>query len=282
MALSLTELLKEVEELPTMSPVTQQVLKLTGDPTASVSELSEAILQDQVLTAKVLKMANSAYYGYSRKIFNINEAIVILGFNGIRSLVLAASVFNIMNTDVDGYFLPKGELWRHSMITALFARSLAQKVDIGLREPAFIAGLIHDIGKIILNTFLKDHFKIVIDLVETGKINFMEAERKVLGYDHAAVGAIVSERWNLPMMLTEAIALHHTPGEATINPILTSLIHVADALSMSIGAGLGGDGMLYPFDDLALERLNLTGQMLEETVAIITDQIALGESMAFE
>ncbi|HWI55498.1 MAG TPA: HDOD domain-containing protein [Desulfobacteria bacterium] len=282
MGLSLNEILNNVEALPTLSPVTHQVLKLTGDPAVSVNDLSDAVLKDQVLTAKVLKMANSAYYGYSRKIVNINEAIIVLGFNGIRSLVLAASVYNIMNREIDGYFLPTGELWKHSMTTALFARTLAQRVDLGLREHAFIAGLIHDIGKIVLNTFLKEQFKVVLNLVETENIPFMEAEKHVLGYDHASVGAIVAESWNLPPVLTEAIALHHSPHEATTNPTLTSIIHVADALSMSIGAGLGGDGMYYPFDGFALEQLNLTSDILEETVAAMTESIALDEAMGLE
>ncbi len=279
---SLTEILNKVEELPTLSPVTQQVLKLTGDPAISVTELADAIVKDQVLTAKVLKMANSAYYGYSRKIFNINEAIMVMGFNGIRSLVLAASAYNIMNREVEGYFLPKGDLWKHSMTTALFARTLAQKTDLGLREHAFIAGLIHDIGKIVLSTYLKEQFKVVLDLVEVENIPFMDAEQQVLGYNHAAIGAIVAEKWNLPPMLTEAIALHHSPSEASTNPTLTSLIHVADALSMSIGAGLGGDGMLYPFDGFALERLSLTSDILDETVAAMTEHISLDETINLE
>lgn len=280
MVINLTEILNKVEDLPTLSYVAQKVLQLTGNPGITVSDLADAITQDQVLTAKVLKMANSAYYGYSRRIFNINEAIMVLGFNGVRNLVMAASVYNIMDREIDGYLLPKGELWTHSMTTALFARSLSKKVDSGLTEYAFISGLVHDIGKIVLNTFLKAQFTEVLERVKTENVPFMEAEREILGFDHASVGAKVAEKWNLPAELSEAIALHHNPREAVINPKLTSVIHVADALSMSIGVGLGGDGMMYPFDGYALEQLNLTGTVLEETVADLTENLDLSDNLA--
>lgn len=280
--LDLSKILEKVEELPTLSHVTHQVIKLTSDPKTTVSELADTITQDQVTTAKVLKMANSAYYGYARKIFNIKEAIMVLGFNTVRNLVMAASMYNIMNRELQGYSLDKGELWRHSMTTALLARSLANKVDKSLADRAFIAGLIHDIGKVILDTFMKESFSKVIEKVQTDKIPFMDAERDVLGFDHASVGAKVSVKWNLPDELTETIGLHHTPGEARNNSKLVCLIHIADAISLSLGAGLGGDGLLYPVDGSAIEKLNLSGSMLEETISDIAEIIQDSEAMAFE
>ncbi len=277
--LSLNDIVQKVEELPALPNITHKVLKLTSDPKTTIPELSEVITKDQVLTAKVLRMANSAYYGYARRIYSINEAVVILGFGTIRSLVLAASVYNVMDKEFQGYFLPKGDLWKHSMSTALTARSLARRTGYELPDQAFIAGLLHDIGKTVLNTYMTSAFLSVINKVNEEKIPFMEAERQILGFDHAVVGARVAEKWNLPEILVEAIAKHHSPREAINNPKLTSIVHVADAASMSMGIGLGGDGLLYPFDGFATDRLNLTENMIEETIAEIADSLMDAETL---
>jgi len=277
--LSLNDIVQKVEELPALPNITHKVLKLTSDPKTTIPELSEVITKDQVLTAKVLRMANSAYYGYARRIYSINEAVVILGFGTIRSLVLAASVYNVMDKEFQGYFLPKGDLWKHSMSTALTARSLARRTGYELPDQAFIAGLLHDIGKTVLNTYMTSAFLSVINKVNEEKIPFMEAERQILGFDHAVVGARVAEKWNLPEILVEAIAKHHCPREAINNPKLTSIVHVADAASMSMGIGLGGDGLLYPFDGFATDRLNLTENMIEEIIAEIADSLMDAETL---
>jgi len=249
--LSLNDVVQRVEELPALPHVTYRVLELTSRPDTTLSQLTEIITQDQVLTAKVLRMANSVYYGYARRIYGITEALLILGFSTVRNLVMAASVYNVMDREVQGYFLPRGELWKHSMSTALIARSLAKKTGYELPDQAFVAGLLHDMGKIILNTYMNQKFEDVISKVNAENIPFMAAERQILGFDHAVMGSRVAEKWNLPFELVEAIANHHTPALAKHNPKLTSLVHVADAASMSMGIGLGGDGLLYPFDGFA-------------------------------
>jgi len=277
--LSLNDIVQKVEELPALPHVTYRVLKLTSDPKTSIAELVDTITKDQVLTAKVLRMANSAYYGYARRIYSINEAVVILGFSTVRNLVLAASVYNVMDKEFQGYFLPKGDLWKHSMSTALTARLLAKKIGYELPDQAFVAGLLHDIGKIILNTYMKTMFDKVLDKVNKENIPFMKAEQEILGFDHAVVGSRVAEKWNIPSELVESIAKHHCPSQADINPVLTSIIHVADAASMSMGIGLGGDGMLYPFDSFVTDKLKLTKEIVEETISEIADSLIDAETM---
>jgi len=277
--LSLNDVVQKVDELPALPHVTYKVLQLTSNPRTNLTELADTIAQDQVLTAKVLRMANSAYYGYARRIYGIMEALLILGFSTVRNLVLAASVYNVMDMEVKGYFLPKGDLWRHSMATALTARSLARKVGYELSDQAFIAGLLHDIGKIVLNTYMKELFDHVLEKVYRENIPFMEAEQQILGFDHTAVGSRVAEKWNLPEELVEAIANHHTPSRARHNPKLTSIVHVADAASMSMGIGLGGDGMLYPFDGYATRQVDLTEEVIEQTMAEIIDSMSDAETI---
>ena len=277
--LNLNDIILKVEELPALPHITYRVLKLTSDPKTSIAELANTIVKDQVLTAKVLRMANSVYYGYARRIYSISEALIILGFSTVRNLVLAASVYTVMDKELQGYFLPKGDLWKHCMSTALIARSLAKKVNYELPDQAFIAGLLHDIGKIVLNTYMKESFHSVIEKVNKENIPFMDAEQQILGFDHAIVGSRVAEKWNLPQELVEAIASHHSPSRAEINPKLTSLTHIADAASMAMGIGLGGDGMLYPFDSFATKQLNITEEIIEQTIGEIADSMIDAETI---
>ncbi|PKM41923.1 MAG: hydrolase [Firmicutes bacterium HGW-Firmicutes-8] len=277
--LNLNDIIHKVDELPALPQITYRVLKLTSDPKTSIAELANTIVKDQVLTAKVLRMANSVYYGYARRIYSISEALIILGFSTVRNLVLAASVYTVMDKELQGYFLPKGDLWKHCMSTALIARSLAKKVNYELPDQAFIAGLLHDIGKIVLNTYMKESFHSVIEKVNKENIPFMDAEQQILGFDHAIVGSRVAEKWNLPQELVEAIASHHSPSRAEINPKLTSLTHIADAASMAMGIGLGGDGMLYPFDGFATKQLNITEEIIEQTIGEIADSMIDAETI---
>lgn len=280
--LTLDEIVHRVDELPALPYVTYRVLTLTSDPKTSIAELADTITNDQVLTAKVLRMANSAFYGYARRIFSINEALIILGFNTVRNLVFAASVQNVMDQEFTGYVLPKGDLWNHSMTTALLARLLSRNAGFELHDKAFTAGLLHDIGKIILNTYMKERFTEVLDTVKTQNVPFSEAEQRIFGFDHAMVGAKVAEKWNLPDELVEAIAKHHCPADAKLNPKLTSVIHIADAASMSMGIGLGGDGMLYPFDDFAVQKVGLGREAIEEAMAVVADSMIDTETLGNE
>lgn len=277
--LTLEEIVGKVDELPALPYVTYRVLQLTSDPKTTIPELSAAIAADQVLTAKALRMANSVFYGYARRISSIDDALIILGFNTVRDLVLAASVYNVLDRELPGYFLSKGDLWRHSITTALLSRLLARKLEVPLAEEAFTAGLLHDIGKIILNNYMTDKFTKVIDWVEKENVPFMEAENTILGFDHAIVGARVAAKWNLPDQLVEAIANHHHPGKALTNPKLCSIVHVADAASMSMGIGLGGDGMLYPFDGFAVSELNLTTEIIDDSISHMADAMLDSETL---
>ncbi|MGD0153521.1 MAG: HDOD domain-containing protein, partial [Thermacetogeniaceae bacterium] len=162
MVISLEEIVREVNDLPTMPGIAVQVIRLTEDPYSTVKQLNEVICQDQSMTAKVLRLSNSAYYGYSRRIATIVEAIGVLGFSTIRDLVVAASVNNVLNREVQGYQIARGEIWRHSVTCAMTARAIARHVRFPAADRAFIAGLMHDIGKVILNIYMVDFYGEII------------------------------------------------------------------------------------------------------------------------
>jgi putative nucleotidyltransferase with HDIG domain len=270
----LEELVAQVEDLPALPLVVTQVIRLTEDPDSTAQDLNAVISRDQALTAKVLRLANSAYYGFPRRIGTVTEAVILLGFNTIRNLVLAASVSNVLQREAPGYQLARGELWRHSLASAMAARLLARKARFRAAEEAFVAGLLHDIGKLVLSHYVGQAYEEIIGEVTNQGLPFMEAEQRALGYDHAQVGGLVAEKWNLPGQLSEAIRCHHQPRLATLNPPLTAFTHAADALALMLGLGVGVDGLLYPLDWEAVAGVGLTEKQVQEVMAELSDSLS--------
>ncbi len=269
--LTLNTVISEVDELPSLPQVVIRVMELTDDPESTAFDIQEVLNQDQSMTAQVLRLANSVYYGYSRRIATVSDAIIMIGFNAVRSIVLAASVSKILKKELKGYVMDEGELWKHSQATAIFARLLAKRVKFRSIELAYTAALLHDIGKLVLNSFMNEAYQEVISIVNEEKLPFNEVEDTIFGYNHATLGGKVAEKWKLPLDLSEAIACHHEPGRAEINPRLTAIVHVADAVTMQMGMGLGIDGLMYPLFSESLELLGLTEYDLEVVMAEIVD-----------
>jgi len=269
--LSLDEIVARVDELPSLPQIVVRVMELTEDPDSTAFDINEVLRQDQNMTAQVLRMANSIYYGYSRRIATVTDAIVLIGFNAVRSIVLAASVSKILKKELSGYAMGEGELWNHSQCAAVFARLLAKKKKIRAVELAYTATLLHDIGKLVLNSYVSETYQDVLKIVNEEKITFDEAEHRVFGFSHPVVGGKVAEKWNLPGDLVEAITCHHHPLQAEANPRLTSIVHVADAATLQMGMGLGVDGLHYPFSNEALVLLGLEEGEMEELMAEVVD-----------
>lgn len=269
--MSMEQIVEGVNDLPALPGVTVQVMRIADDPKSTAQDMNAAISQDQAITAKVLKLANSAFYGFARRISSLTEATVMLGFKTVKSIVLAASVSDMMAKEVTGYALAPGELWRHSYACAVASRLIARKVKYPLPDVAYTAGLLHDIGKVILNHHLETAYQEVVDSMDSGGMTFLEAEKSILGFTHADVGSRVGHKWNLPAELVEAIALHHNPEEASVNPSLTAIIHVADALCLMMGIGIGIDGLSYPLSEKALGVLGLQPADMEELVSALSD-----------
>lgn len=269
--LTLDDVVRQVDDLPTLPAVITEVMRLTEDPNATAQDINRVVSQDQALTAKVLKLANSAYYGFPRRIATVTDATVLLGFQTLRSIVMAAAVSDLLSREIQGYSLAPGELWRHSQATAMASRLLARQSKYAAGDVAYTAGLLHDIGKVILNHYLEAAYQPVVDEVMNNGASFYDAESRILGFNHAEVGAKVAAKWNLPTHLVEAIANHHTPGKANVDPKLTAIVHLADSLTMMMGIGLGIDGLLYPMEEDAIKLLGLSSEVLEDTISRLTD-----------
>jgi len=252
----------KVESFPGMPQAAGKLLSLLNNPKVSVNEIEELLRYDPGLTANVLKLANSAYFGLSSKIGSVKQAVILLGSRKLIQLVLASCVHGVMEKPVPGYDLPPGELWRHSVAVAVTAEALVRELKISGVDIIFTAALLHDVGKLALGEFIKDEMEKIQEAVADG-LSFEMAEQNVLGTHHAEVGELILKNWFLPSEILNAVKSHHTPDAVEAPHNLTDIVHVADVLSLMIGIGMGSEGLQYQLSDAAIDRLGLESFQLE-------------------
>lgn len=263
-----------LKNLPTLPGMIDKISRAVESKRFSAADIGKLISRDQVLTAKVLKLANSAFFGFSRKVGSLTQALVLLGFDVVKGLILTSSVFDLMKN--------KGEdLWRHSMGVASAAAIIATEVGMPDAEEASLAGLLHDLGKVVIRVHMPNDSASINELVEVEGLALREAEREVLGFNHTQVGQWLAESWKLPEQLSEPIRWHHKPEGSRAAPQMTAAVHLADCLVRGFGYGDGGDPWVPPLDRFALKQLGLNSQKLENIVAELCDKLssANGASM---
>ena len=202
---------RRIKNLPTVPGIVAKIARMVENPETSAAEVGRLISQDQVLSAKVLRMANSAFFGMSRKISSISQALVILGFEVVKGLVLTSSVFDMIQKSMAG-------LWEHSIGCAAASGAVATLLGRADAEEILVAGLLHDLGKVVLALNLPDEMSLVRDKVASGNVLFYEAENAVLDFDHCELGQWLAEHWNLPESLAEPMRLHNRPEKAVLKP----------------------------------------------------------------
>ena len=225
---------RQINNLPAFSVVVSKVLRVVDNPISSARDIEKVVKYDQVLASKILKMANSAYYGYAGKISTLSQGVVILGLNTLRALLLTVSASKIMNKKLLGYRLEEGRFWEHSVLTALGSRDLANKLRYKNPEEAFVGGLLHDIGKLVLDRHVLKNRGIIEDIINKEGVPLTEAEREVLGINHANVGRRMAEKWNFPPVLSEVINFHHEPERARENKELVAVVSIINAVSLGL------------------------------------------------
>ncbi len=251
---------KKVGKLSTLPVIAAQVMSLVENPKTSAQKLGRVITTDQALTSRILKLANSAYYGFPCKISTLNLAIVVLGFNTLKDLVLSISILDNFQktTDPDDVF-EATVFWEHSMCCGLASRLIAEDMHLPVKSEAFVAGLLHNIGFLMLYEYFPNEFTQIIKLARTKKINVLEAEVMVLGVSHATLGGWLVENWLLPDVLVEAITYHHEPLKVkSLQKNLASVVYFADILCALIGKNFN----LEKYNDLSLNKIALVKQKL--------------------
>lgn len=271
--ITLFGLLEKIKDLPPLPQSVTQILEITKSTKSSAKDLAKVFERDPTLTANILKLANSAQYGFHRQISTISHAIVCLGFEAVKSIALTASTQDMLNSELPAYDLEKGMLLQHSMSCAICARLIAQRIGYKDCEEAYIAALLIDIGKIILSRYAEGQFDQIIEKTKDDKTPYNVAEKEVLGFDHPKVGGRMVEKWHLPPLLVEAVQCHHQPEKAKINKKLTYIVHLADAISDMLGIGLGSDGLMYVFEENTLDILGLSKEDVESIMCKLADAL---------
>lgn len=254
---TLDSIVSSIGELPSAPSVLHKAIELTSDIESNITDISKVLSADQSLSTKVLRLSNSSFYGRQREVRTVAEAIQVLGFETVRSVVVAASCHQI--------FMETGEesisrrLWQHSLCTAVGARTLAAALKMKETEVAFIAGLLHDIGKLVIYSRIPATFKMLVKEVSERREPFFRIESEVLGYDHCDVGELLLSRWDFPTELVRPVARHHRGLAAPkIGQLpISRLVAVANAMAIKLGVCFPGQETALPFDDTMAEGIGL-------------------------
>lgn len=261
------KVLRKLKDLPPMPQIVFKARQVISDPDSEMAELSDLLESDQAIATKVLKLANSAYYGLSGKVSSIRHASSLLGYKALGQLISMVGGASVLGKTLDGYDLDSAGNWRHSLLTASASRILALKKKPTLESDAFSAGLIHDVGKLVLDTYVLDRKEEFERLTAGGRNSMLAAEQRLLGLDHADIGYEVCKHWNIPAAISQAIRHHHDPSKSD-QDLLSYVVFMANSIanivkSLEETEGTmaqmeGIEAFLYMIDDDALEFLQLT------------------------
>lgn len=250
--------------LASLPEVCIRINEMLDEPNVTVAGLGNVIIQDTSLTARLLKMVNSSFYGYEAKIETVSRAVTVIGLRELRGLVIAASAVE-MFSNVPTESLNKVKFWRHSLYCGVIARLLAEQCNVLHSERLFVAGLLHDIGKLIIAQRLPKISKDILEEVQLGQRSEGEIEKEWLGFTHADVGSELMASWNMPDALINSVSHHHTPQSAESSVMETCLVHIANGLTDEAENGLDmkGDRLLKNIDPFAWEMTGLDESIKE-------------------
>lgn len=258
-------LIARTPNLQAPSPTVTRLLTLLNNPEADYDDITTTVGRDAVLSAKVLAVCNSAGYGLAQPVASIDQAVLYLGYGEIHRQVMALSFGGQIAAALPGYDMEAGALWRHSLVTALLAPRVLARAKVAGPDPsiAYTAGLVHDIGKLVIGQTLEAAARTEIRRrVEEDSIALREAERGVVGCDHAEIGATLLRSWRIPEIIVEAVADHHRPKTDGTGP-LAAVVHVADAIAHQSGASPGWESFAVVRHEDAVSALGLAPAELE-------------------
>lgn len=265
--------LDRVDDFPTLPSVFVKVSKLLRDPRSTAEQIARVIESDQAITSKVLRLVNSSFFGFSRKIYSVKQAVVLLGFNAIRNAVLSVSVMDSFPRRGGSEYFNWYQFWKHSIGTGIIARFMEKQLEAGDEEEAFTAGILHDLGKLLLDMFFHDAFTEALKASHQKNLPLFKAEKEVFGVSHDEIGEYLADKWNLPYGLTESMAFHHIPSIIRSNPKLVSIIHLADIICRRLKIGSGGGDFIPEIEPFVLEELEMDENTLERWTPQIEEEL---------
>ncbi len=267
--------LERVKELPTLSVAAARVSELARDERSGAADFERVIRPDPALTANLLRIVNSAYFGLHSRAETVRQAVTLLGVRRTSEVAAAAALAPVIPRRLPGYEVEAASFWLHCIAVAVLSEKLSVKLGVKRPDLTFTAGLLHDIGKLAICAFVAESSGTILEKVRGGGLAFVSAEREVLGVDHTEVGGDVARSWNLPRAVAEAARWHHQPGQAPegADRVLVDLVHVADALAHSMGLGTDVGEMARTVEAASELRLGVKARLLESVAGDSLDEI---------
>ena len=271
--MEIERIIEEIDTLRPISHVSDKIMQILLNPDCNLSELVDIIKYDQSMTANLLRVCNSSYFGLKKQIGSIKQAVAYLGMEKVACLVMMGNSAENFKRAQRGYDLDEGELWRYSVSSALIAQDLAEKRHLDNVYLIFTSALLKDMGKLILNNYVEHSLDAIMREVQERGLTFIEAEKEILGIDHAELGARVAERWNFSPAMVNIIRNHHDSYKASPDDWALPIIYLADSICMMVGIGVGSDGLAYRYYQDVLDRLNFSEVELQKTIAIFWEKL---------
>jgi putative nucleotidyltransferase with HDIG domain len=256
--------LEQTDSLPTVPAVVRKLMTTIDSPTLSLTDLGNLISKDQALTARLLKMVNSPIYGFPGRISSVSQALILLGLNVVKGMLLGISVVEIMEKTMMG-------LWEHSLATAVAAKAIAVKKGLDEAEEVMVSALLHDIGKVALKSKFPEEYARALDISEREGKLIKDAEEDVFGINHADAGGWIAQKWSFPLGLIEPIRYHHRPTISKHAPLQTAIVHVADVLVRGRGVGFAGDRFVPELHPRSWDLLSLTEKEIRDVLLAVED-----------
>jgi putative nucleotidyltransferase with HDIG domain len=274
------ELIKEIDSLVSFPAVGVRVSQMAGDPNVSATQIGSVISQDPALTARLLRIANSAAYGLSAEVSTVSRAVAVIGTKLIRDLVLATSTINAFE-GIPNELVTMENFWRHSLYCGLAARSLAERRHMKGNETLFIAGLLHDVGQLVVFKKLPQESKqaLMLSLEGPDDLALHKAEQQVFGFDHAQVGGALLRHWHFPEILVECAEFHHAPALAQKHPLEAALVHIANSIATLAEIDSVSEGDAVKTEPAAWTVTGLTKDVIEPTVRAVQKQFATVQNL---
>ena len=266
---------KSVSSLPSISGVIFTIENMIDDPNSSASDMEAVISSDPALTARILRIANSAFYGLSHKISSLSQAITILGLNALRNIIVTAEVFDSFPVDKNVVF-DRYLFWKHSIATACAARTIAELSKYDKYEEVFIGGLLHDIGKLVLEEFFENEFRLVLNQVKMQKISLIEAENRILGFNHCDVGKKITSYWNFPEFFVDCAAYHYSCDKSENYSVPVSYVKLGNCFAKIFCFGSDGDEKVSEIEPELFDILDKTGLSRKDLFGLLFSEMSNG------
>ncbi|OGJ86508.1 MAG: hypothetical protein A2268_02345 [Candidatus Raymondbacteria bacterium RifOxyA12_full_50_37] len=276
----LEKILQNIEKVPPLPSIVMKILSVMRNPEPSIKNIIAVVQLDEVLTFRVIRMANSAYYKRSGEdVRTVGEALIRLGNNTLINMVIAESCSQYYESAGTGYDLKRGELWRHSIATALVSQKLAEKTQFEHKEALFTSCIMHDVGKTLLDSYMSTKRAEILSKLALGTVTFTQAEMEIMGFSHGEIGARLLERWGFPQDMISAVRHHHEPERALSGKKLAYHVYLSDVICLMMGIGLDLGGLSYTAQKDIFDMFNLSEADVQMLFIYLVEELAKTEEM---